>query len=46
MWLLIKPHVSDIVAQIIFPHLCFTDSEEEMWSDDPVEYVRESIDQL
>jgi hypothetical protein len=36
----IKPHLDFVLFKVIFPSLCLTDSELEMFSNDPVEYVR------
>ncbi|KAF8840780.1 ARM repeat-containing protein [Paxillus ammoniavirescens] len=44
-WILLKPHVDSLVANFVFPHLCFNSSDQELWESDPVEYVRMSIDE-
>ncbi|KAG1238472.1 hypothetical protein G6F68_018758 [Rhizopus microsporus] len=38
-WLLLKPHVETLVAHFVFPQLCFSDEDQELWDDDPVEFV-------
>ena len=30
----------DILKQIVFPFMCFTDQDQEMWDNDPHEYIR------
>ncbi|CAG8497297.1 16245_t:CDS:10 [Acaulospora colombiana] len=35
-----------LVAQFIFPQLCFSDEDEELWVDDPVEYIHKRMDLL
>ena len=39
-WKILKPHAQEIVETILFPLLCHTDDDEEMWEDDAEEYVR------
>ncbi|KAG2225799.1 hypothetical protein INT45_007043 [Circinella minor] len=45
-WQILKPHTEDLVAHFIFPQLCFSPEDEELWEDDPVEYVHKKIDPL
>ncbi|KAJ1873506.1 Nonsense-mediated mRNA decay protein 5 [Coemansia sp. RSA 990] len=45
-WKLLKPHTEAIVAHFIFPQLCFTKADQELWEDNPVEYVQKRIDPL
>ncbi|KAI9266554.1 armadillo-type protein [Phascolomyces articulosus] len=45
-WQILKPHTEDLVAHFIFPQLCFAAEDEELWEDDPVEYVHKKIDPL
>ncbi|PIA18926.1 importin-8 [Coemansia reversa NRRL 1564] len=45
-WKLLKPHTEAIVAHFIFPLLCFSRSDQELWEDNPVEYVQKRIDPL
>jgi importin-7 len=33
------------VSSFIFPHLCFTHQKQELWTSDPVDYVRTSVDE-
>jgi len=40
----IKPHMNMILYQVIFPLLCFNDQDEELWLEDPHEYIRRSYD--
>ncbi|EJD50497.1 ARM repeat-containing protein [Auricularia subglabra TFB-10046 SS5] len=44
-WLLLKPHFMTLVSSFIFPHLCFTEQHRELWTSDPIEYARMSIDE-
>ncbi|KAJ1877100.1 Nonsense-mediated mRNA decay protein 5, partial [Kickxella alabastrina] len=45
-WKLLKPHVEGIVSHFIFPQLCFSESDQELWEDNPVEYVQKRVDPL
>ncbi|KAI7867363.1 armadillo-type protein [Spinellus fusiger] len=45
-WQILKPHVDILVAQFIYPQLCFSVEDEELWEEDPVEYVHKKIDPL
>ena len=39
-WKMMKPHVQLIVQEILFPLMCHSDQDEELWQTDPVEYIR------
>lgn len=43
-WKLLKPHAQQILHSVVFPLLCFTDDDEELWRDDPHEYIRKGYD--
>eukprot|EP00047_Mylnosiga_fluctuans_P003285 m.228397 g.228397 ORF g.228397 m.228397 type:complete len:1049 (+) comp11736_c0_seq1:40-3186(+) len=43
-WLEIKPVFMDLVQAVIFPLLCQSDEDEELWEADPYEYVRVKFD--
>ncbi|KAI9256941.1 putative nonsense-mediated mRNA decay protein [Sporodiniella umbellata] len=45
-WLLLKPHVETLVAHFIFPQLCFSNEDQELWDEDPVEFVHKKVDPL
>lgn len=45
-WQLLKPHVDTLVAHFIFPQLCFSDEDQELWDEDPVEFVHKKVDPL
>ncbi|KAH8551815.1 armadillo-type protein [Umbelopsis sp. PMI_123] len=46
MWQMVKPHSQSLLAYFIFPQMCFSDSDAELWSEDPVEFVHKKIDPL
>lgn len=29
-----------IIQDVIFPLMCYTDADEELWQEDPYEYIR------
>ena len=39
-WKIIKPHMNQVLEQIVLPLLCHSDEDEELWTSDPVEYIR------
>ena len=39
-WKVMKPHMSSLLASVVFPLCCFDDEDEELWDDDPQEYIR------
>ncbi len=43
-WLLVKPHLETIIIRFIFPLLCFTEADHELWDSDPVEFIHKKID--
>ncbi|KAJ3035132.1 hypothetical protein HDV00_004303 [Rhizophlyctis rosea] len=45
-WRLLKPHLEPLVGQFIFPLMCFSDEDQELWSDDSVEYIRKKLDDV
>ncbi|RUS23108.1 armadillo-type protein [Endogone sp. FLAS-F59071] len=45
-WSILKPHTETLVAHFIFPQLCFSQEDEALWVDDPVEYVHKKVDPL
>jgi importin-7 len=43
MWDNLKPHMDSLVAHLIFPLLCPTDEDIELFSDDPPEYLHRKL---
>ena len=39
-WKLIKPMIPELMETILFPLMCFSEEDAELWQDDPSEYVR------
>ncbi|PWN53145.1 ARM repeat-containing protein [Violaceomyces palustris] len=43
-WALLKPHVQELVKSFVFPRICFTEEDDELWELDPVDFVRSNLD--
>jgi hypothetical protein len=41
---LVSQHLEPIVLKLIFPLQCFTEDDEKLWEEDPVEYIHKKID--
>ncbi len=39
-WKVMKPHIMEIIAHFLFPRICFTEADQELWQDDPVEFLK------
>jgi hypothetical protein len=39
-WKTLKPHTNSLLSSVVFPLCCFNDEDEELWRDDPQEYIR------
>ena len=44
IWKMIKPNIGEITKEVIFPLMCYTEADEELWDTDPIEYVRIKFD--
>ncbi|KAJ6583909.1 armadillo-type protein [Mycena vulgaris] len=44
-WTLLKPHVQTLVESFVFPQLSFNAGKQNLWENDPVDYVRISVDE-
>ncbi|KAF9013048.1 armadillo-type protein [Cyathus striatus] len=44
-WALLKPHFETLVSSFVFPQLAFNDEKRALWENDPVDYVRVSVDE-
>ena len=45
-WKALKPHVATLLLHVVFPLLCFDQEDEELWRDDPHEYIRKVSAQI
>lgn len=43
-WKFLKPHMAGIIQEVIFPLMCCSDQDEELWNTDPHEYIRMKFD--
>uniref|UniRef100_A0A8C5UZ13 Importin 8 n=1 Tax=Microcebus murinus TaxID=30608 RepID=A0A8C5UZ13_MICMU len=43
-WKQMKPHIQNISEDVIFSVMCYKDEDEELWQDDPYEYIRMKFD--
>eukprot|EP00731_Ephydatia_muelleri_P006494 Em0003g742a len=43
-WKLLKPHFFTIFTDIVFPMMCYSKEDEQLWQDDPYEYIRMKFD--
>ncbi|XP_063698998.1 importin-7 [Culicoides brevitarsis] len=43
-WKLLKQHVITLIQHVIFPLMCYSEADEELWEADPVEYIRLKFD--
>ncbi|KAF9046357.1 armadillo-type protein [Panaeolus papilionaceus] len=44
-WILLKPHFDTLVSKFVFPQLSFTEARRQLWENDPIDYVRVSVDE-
>lgn len=42
-WKMIKPHIAAIIQDVIFPLMCHTESDQELWESDPPEYIAQKF---
>jgi importin-7 len=45
-WNMLKDNVMVVIKDIVFPLLCFTDEEQELWENEPYEFVHRKFDVL
>ncbi|XP_069759234.1 importin-8 isoform X2 [Narcine bancroftii] len=43
-WKQMKPHIQSISEEVVFPLMCYKDEDEELWQEDPYEYIRMKFD--
>ena len=43
-WKILKPHILEIIKDVIFPLMSYTEKDAELWETDPYEYVRVKFD--
>ncbi len=40
-WKFLKPHMLVIIQEILYPLMCHTDEDQDLFENDPVEYIKE-----
>eukprot|EP00053_Salpingoeca_punica_P019061 m.190169 g.190169 ORF g.190169 m.190169 type:complete len:1034 (-) comp17559_c0_seq1:1718-4819(-) len=43
-WLQIKPHYMELLQTVLFPLMCFSEEDQELWDTDPYEFVSREFD--
>ncbi|XP_033019366.1 importin-8 isoform X2 [Lacerta agilis] len=43
-WKQMKPHMQTVCEEVIFSLMCYKDEDEELWQEDPYEYIRMKFD--
>lgn len=43
-WKFMKPHMLIIIQEILYPLMCHTDEDEDLFENDPVEYIKTKYD--
>ncbi|GAB6021254.1 hypothetical protein CHUAL_003869 [Chamberlinius hualienensis] len=43
-WKILKPHILAVIQEVLFPLMCYTDQDDELWHSDPQEYIRMKFD--
>ncbi|EPX70956.1 karyopherin [Schizosaccharomyces octosporus yFS286] len=43
-WQLLQPHLRLLIGDFVFPQLCMSEEDEELWELDPVEFIHKYID--
>ncbi|XP_019166178.1 PREDICTED: importin beta-like SAD2 homolog isoform X1 [Ipomoea nil] len=44
MYNLLQPRLDVVLFEVVFPLMCFNDSDQKLWDEDPHEYVRKGYD--
>lgn len=45
-WKFLKPHMYEIIRDVLFPILSYSAADEELWNTDPYEYIRVKFGKL
>jgi len=43
-WKLIRPHFQAIFQDLVFPMMCYSNEDDQLWHSDPYEYIRLKFD--
>ncbi|KAJ7370959.1 importin-7 [Desmophyllum pertusum] len=39
-WKIMRPHIQAIIQEVVFPLMCYTEEDDELWQEDPYEFIR------
>lgn len=43
-WKFLKLHMQAVIQEVLFPLMCYTDADADLWESDPYEYIRMKFD--
>jgi len=43
-WIAVQPHIGELLQHVVIPMLAFDDLDQELWDEDPEEYIRKGYD--
>lgn len=43
-WPILQQHLEQVITHFIYPLLCFTEDDQDLWDSNPVEYIHKKID--
>ncbi|XP_073245306.1 importin-7-like [Porites lutea] len=43
-WKVMRPRIQAIIQEVVFPLMCYTEEDEELWQEDPYEFIRVKYD--
>lgn len=43
-WAALEPHALNVLAHFCFPRVCFSEEDQEMWEEEPEEYLKKRYD--
>lgn len=44
-WAQLKPHYERLITSFVFPQMCFTAAKQEEWDSDPIDFIRNTVDE-
>jgi len=43
-WKIMRPYIQTIIQEVVFPLMCYTEEDDELWQEDPYEFIRVKYD--
>lgn len=43
-WKVMRPRIQAIIQEVVFPLMCYTEEDDELWQEDPYEFIRVKYD--